>query len=95
MGFFSWLGGCVSSAASFVSSAISTVASGVGRVVTKVVGVAGKVLSTVASVGGKVIKAVKAVWPLLNLGLQIQCSVKRNSLCWPVSGKSSSGSFGS
>lgn len=65
MGFFSWLGGCVSSAASFVSSAISTVASGVGRVVTKVVGVAGKVLSTVASVGGKVIKAVKAVWPVV------------------------------
>lgn len=61
MGFFSFVGSCISSAASFVGSAVSAV----GRAAVKVAGVAGKVLSTVATVGEKVIKTVKTVWPVV------------------------------
>lgn len=65
MGFFSWVGGCIRSAASCVGSAIRSAASAVGRVASKVAGFAGKVLTTVASVGEKVIKTVKTVWPVV------------------------------
>ena len=65
MGLFSWIGGCISSAASFVGSAVRSVGSAIGRVASKVAGFAGKVLTTVASVGEKVIKTVKTVWPVV------------------------------
>lgn len=61
MGFFSFIGSCVSKAASFVGGAVK----GAVKVATKVAGFAGKVLTTVASVGEKVIKGVKAVWPVV------------------------------
>lgn len=65
MGIFSFIGGYVSRAASFVGSAVGAVARGAYHVATKVAGVAGKVLSTVASVGEKVIKGVKMVWSVV------------------------------
>lgn len=61
MGFFSFIGSCVSKAASFVGGAVK----GAVKVATKVAGFAGKVLTTVASVGEKVIKGVKADWPVV------------------------------
>ncbi|PBC73514.1 hypothetical protein [Fibrobacter intestinalis] len=65
MGFFSFVGSCISHAASFVGSAVSAVGRTVGKVVTGVARFAGKVLTTVASVGEKVIKTVKTVWPVV------------------------------